>query len=269
MQITFLGTGNAENSVRGNTSFILSEAPGNNALIDGGEGLSLLKKFKQTKINYSNLQEIFISHRHLDHIIGIPWILRDLTAADRKQPLLSASSYRQISILGPQEVILALQEMIKVLFSQRDQKTINRLCRFLVVRNNTYGILAGTETQFFNVGSPDVEQFGWRMSLHNGSHLFFPGDEPGNQTTLPYASSSEWIMHEACLNNFKQDNLGIKHHASAAEAGQYAAESNAKNLILYHTDCTTETENSLLKKEAAEYFKGNIFVPVPGTVINI
>ena len=75
MKLTMLGTGNALVTECYNTCFVLEE---NNQylLVDGGGGNGILHQLKHAGINWKNIKSIFVTHKHLDHITGIIWIIR-------------------------------------------------------------------------------------------------------------------------------------------------------------------------------------------------
>ena len=75
MEITMLGTGNAVVTECYNTCFILSENS-NYFLVDGGGGNTLLRQLKQAGIPWTQVKDIFVTHKHIDHLLGIIWMLR-------------------------------------------------------------------------------------------------------------------------------------------------------------------------------------------------
>ena len=75
MEIIMLGTGNAVVTECYNTCFILSENS-NYFLVDGGGGNTLLRQLKQAGIPWTQVKDIFVTHKHIDHLLGIIWMLR-------------------------------------------------------------------------------------------------------------------------------------------------------------------------------------------------
>lgn len=75
MKLTILGTGNATVTECYNTCFALSEE-GKHFLVDCGGGNRILKVLKETKISLEDVHDIFITHEHADHILGIVWMIR-------------------------------------------------------------------------------------------------------------------------------------------------------------------------------------------------
>ena len=98
------------------------------------------------------------------------------------------------------------------------------------------------------------------------------GDEPYNEQNRRYIEGADWMMCEAfCLyadrDTFKPYE---KCHSTALDAGKLAEELGVKNLILYHTEeKTLANRKENYTREAAENFKGRIFVPDDLEVIEL
>ena len=77
MKLTILGTGNAAVCEYYNTCFAITDDTGDrHFLIDGGGGNRILKVLKDTNINVVDIHDIFVTHEHVDHILGIVWLIR-------------------------------------------------------------------------------------------------------------------------------------------------------------------------------------------------
>ena len=75
MKITMLGTGNALVTECYNTCFVL-EDEGKYFMIDGGGGNEVLKQLKRAGLNWMDMRDIFFTHKYIDHILGIVWMMR-------------------------------------------------------------------------------------------------------------------------------------------------------------------------------------------------
>ena len=74
MKLTMLGTGNALVTEVYNTCFVI-ENEKQYLLVDGGGGSEILKRLKDADISISDIHHIFVTHKHIDHILGIVWIV--------------------------------------------------------------------------------------------------------------------------------------------------------------------------------------------------
>lgn len=69
-RITMLGVGAGGTRDLYNTCFLLSNEQGN-LLVDTGGSIELLKRLEQVDIDFKTINNIFISHSHTDHILGL------------------------------------------------------------------------------------------------------------------------------------------------------------------------------------------------------
>ena len=69
MELIMLGTGNAMVTRCYNTCFILRSSE-QHLLVDGGGGNTLLCRLQEAHIDWRDLRTIFVTHKHIDHILG-------------------------------------------------------------------------------------------------------------------------------------------------------------------------------------------------------
>ena len=83
MNITMLGTGNAMVTECYNTCFVLQDGE-KHLLVDGGGGNTLLRQLKQAGFAWQDMREIFVTHKHVDHLMGIVWMIRMIATKMKK-----------------------------------------------------------------------------------------------------------------------------------------------------------------------------------------
>lgn len=69
-KIIVLGTGTASVLNNFNTCFILEDSNKDYILVDTGGGNRILKQLKSANVELSKIHNIFISHKHIDHLYG-------------------------------------------------------------------------------------------------------------------------------------------------------------------------------------------------------
>ena len=109
MNITMLGTGNAMVTECYNTCFVLEDGD-KHLLVDGGGGNTLLRQLKQAGFDWKDMREIFVTHKHVDHIMGVVWMIR-MICQNMKQGQYDGEA----TIYGHEEVIRILKEMAEML----------------------------------------------------------------------------------------------------------------------------------------------------------
>ena len=80
----FLGTGGSVPSARRSTASVLISRGGDRLLFDCGEGT---QRQMQRSIGLTQVDEIYLTHFHADHILGLPGLLKSYDLTDREPPL--------------------------------------------------------------------------------------------------------------------------------------------------------------------------------------
>ena len=66
MKLTILGTGNATVTECYNTCFVISDND-RHFMVDGGGGNTILHQLKAAGLNWMDMRDIFVTHKHIDH----------------------------------------------------------------------------------------------------------------------------------------------------------------------------------------------------------
>jgi ribonuclease Z len=258
MKLTMLGTGNALVTDCYNTCFTLDDN-GQILLVDGGGGNTLFHQLKVAGIDWRDVKDIFVTHKHVDHVMGIVWMIRMIT-----QYMMHGEYDGEARIYAHRELCDMLLIISDMLLQKVAVKFIGFRLHIIAVEDGEERQIIGHKTTFFDISSTKAKQFGFTMMIDGENRLTCCGDETFNTSYQQYAEDSTWLMHEAfCL--YSQADVFHpyeKHHSTVKDACAIAEKLRAKNLILYHT----EDKNILKRKqlytaEGAEYFHGNLFVP--------
>ncbi len=84
LAVSFLGTGGAVPSARRNTASVLVARGGERLLFDCGEGT---QRQMQRSLGLVQVDEIYLTHFHADHFLGLPGLLKTYDLTERAAPL--------------------------------------------------------------------------------------------------------------------------------------------------------------------------------------
>ena len=118
MKLTMLGTGNAKVTECYNTCFLLSDA-GRHFLVDGGGGNGILKQLKSAGTDWRDIHDIFVTHRHMDHILGVMWMIRMFAQAMKRDGYAE-----EVRIYGHKKVLCILDDMAHMLLSRKEAEYV-------------------------------------------------------------------------------------------------------------------------------------------------
>lgn len=266
MKLTMLGTGNALVTECYNTCFVMEDA-GKLFLVDGGGGNEILHRIKSAGFNWMDIRQIFVTHRHIDHLLGIIWMIRMICQFMRH------GEYKgEAYIYSHAEVIALLKELADKLIQKKDAALIGQRLHMVEVTDGETLDVIGHPVTFFDIRSTKAKQFGFCMDLGSGRRLTCCGDEPLAEACEPYAKGCDWMLHEAfCLHS--EANIFDpyeKHHSTVKDACELAERLGIKNLLLYHTeDRNIQNRKELYRQEGSQYYHGNLLIPDDMEVINL
>ncbi len=258
MKLTMLGTGNAFATKCYNTCFAIEDG-GECFLIDGGGGNGILRRLEEADIHWNTIHNIFVTHKHVDHILGIIWIIRIIC-----QNMNKGRFQGQVNLYAHDQVIAILRKMCSDLLLPKQTKFFDDRFHFVEVEDGEKATILGKEITFFDIQSTKDKQFGFSIKLEDGQKFTCLGDEPYNPCEETYARDSKWLMHEAFCLYSEADRYEPyeKHHSTVMDGAKLAEELGVENLILYHTeDDNIRERKKLYTQEGKEYFHGNLFVP--------
>ena len=266
MKLTMLGTGNAMVTECYNTCFVLEDG-GRFLMVDGGGGNTVLRQLKAAGLDWRSMRQIFVTHKHVDHLLGILWMVR-MIAQHMKQGQYDGEA----SIYGHEEVISLLRSMSEQLLPQKVVKFIGDRLHLIVLEDGQAFDAMGHTAHAFDIRSTKAKQFGFAMEYGKGKKLVCCGDEPYNECEKPYAENADWRLHEAFCLHGQADIFHPyeKNHSTVKDAAELAEQLKVKNLVLYHTeDRNIAKRKELYLAEGKAYYSGNLYVPDDLEVIEV
>lgn len=264
-KIIMLGTGSGGTFNLYNTCFVIQNEQGN-FLVDTGGSIEIIKRLKQTGIKLGEIKNIFISHSHTDHILGLIWMFKKIS-----QMVMHGEINEKINIYCNEVVYDAIKGVSAYILPPSFIDSIYKITNFIVLNNGDKHIINGVEYEFFDICAKGTKQFGFECILDNNKFIFL-GDETLNPLLNERIQGADYVTHEAlCLDRDKSIfHPYEKNHSTALSAAKIMNELEVKNLILYHTEESHGSERKkLYTEEAKGVFNGNIIVPDDLEVIRL
>lgn len=256
-KIIMLGVGNGGPLELYNTCFVIQNEKGN-FLVDTGGSIRIIKKLNEVNIDYKEIKNIFISHSHTDHILGLFWLFKKIS-----RDVMHGNITEKINIYCNDVVYEAIKGVSKYVLPDKLMDAIYDIVEFKILEDGDKYNINGIDYIFFDIKAKGTKQYGFECILNN-KKLAFLGDETLNPLLYDRFRDYDYVMHEAfCLDSEEKIfHAYEKNHSTTKSVSEVMNKLNIKNLILYHTEEThKELRKELYTKEAQEFFEGRIIVP--------
>jgi ribonuclease Z len=282
---TFLGTGAATPTVDRNVAGLAVQREGETILFDCGEGNQ--RQMMRYGVGFG-FTEIFFTHYHADHILGVTGLLRTMGLQDRTAPVRLYGPRGAQRVLGaaialgvernkfpveieevrPGDRLTRQQYDIVVFETDHRPDTIGfalaehtRLGRFNPDRARELGIPEGPLWGRLHKGETVVLDDGRSIAPadlvgapRRGRTLVYSGDTRPSLTVVEVARGADLLIHEATFGSDELERAKETGHSTAAEAARVAAEAGARRLVLTHISPRYSRDAPELLAEARAIF---------------
>ncbi len=289
LTVTFLGTSAARPTVERNVSAAAIVREGETLLFECGEGTQ--RQMMRYGVSFS-LSDIFITHFHADHFLGLPGLLRTLGLQGRTEPMRLYGPRGAKRILGaalslgvertPFEVeIHELQAgqaveragyRIVAFATQHGRQSLGyalvedrRLGRFDPEKARALGVpegpLWGRIHRGETVALPDGRSVGPAELVgppRPGRKLVYSGDTRPCESVVEAAQGADLLMHEATFGDEERDRARETEHSTATEAAQVALAAGVKRLVLHHLSARYSADAQPLVEQARAVFRETV-----------
>jgi ribonuclease Z len=263
LSVTFLGTGGSVPSARRSTASVLIARGGERLLFDCGEGT---QRQMQRSLGLVQADEIYLTHFHADHILGLPGLLKTYDLTDRDVPL---------TIYGPPG-LRELFEVLKPLVGRlgfgldlvelkageavaHDGYEVQAFEAAHNTRANGYALVEQERPGRFDpaaaiaAGVPEGPAF---AALQRGEEVegssgavkpdqvmgpsragrtvAITGDTAPSPATVAAAADAELLIHDASFAEEEVQRAAETGHSTVGQAAAVAAEAHVKLLALVH-----------------------------------
>ncbi len=287
MKLTILGCYAATPRTLSNPTSQVLEIKNRVFLIDCAEGTQV--QLRKSKIKFSKINHIFISHLHGDHFYGLIGLISTFMLLNRENDLhiygpkgikeiillqLRASdsysgynlyfheltSKESVTVFEDEKVIVKTIPLSHRIYTNGflfQEKNIERKLNFETIENYTI------DKVYFN-----KIKFGGDVTLEDGtivpnSELSFPplpvksyaycSDTKYDEKIIPIIQNVDYLYHESTFLESEEALSEKTMHSTAKQAATIASKAQVKNLILGHYS-TRYSSVELFKEEAQTIF---------------
>jgi ribonuclease Z len=265
LDVVFLGTSASVPTAQRAPTALVVRRGGDRLLFDCGEGTQ--RQLLRSSVGLVELREVFVSHFHADHYLGLPGMLKTFALRGRDLPLtiygppgltdLFASLRR---IFGKLTYPLELVELQPGEVLEREEYNLvtfpvahgvqalgyalvehPRPGRFDVESADALGVPPGPERGLLQAGESIELSDGRTITPDEvlgaprpGRRVVLAGDTAPSPTVREAARGAEVLVHEATFLDEERDRARETAHSTALEAAELAREADVALLALTH-----------------------------------
>jgi ribonuclease Z len=285
LSVTFLGTSASIPTIDRNVAGLAVQREGETILFDCGEGNQ--RQMMRYGVGFA-FREIFFTHYHADHLLGVTGLLRTMGLQDRAEPVVLYGPKGAQRVLGaaislgiernkfPIEIVelkpgdrLARDAYDIVVFeTEHRADTVGyaltehtRLGRFNPERARALGIPEGPLWGQLHKGKTVTLEDGRTIGPGDlvgaprpGRILVYTGDTRPHLSVIQASRGADLLIHEATFGGDESERARETGHSTAAEAARVALEAGARRLVLTHISSRYNRDTSELLAEARAVF---------------
>jgi ribonuclease Z len=290
LTIRFLGTSASRPTVERNVTSVAVVRDGETLMFDCGEGTQ--RQMMRYGTSFA-LRDIFFTHMHADHMLGVIGLFRTLALQGREEPMTLWGPPGSEALLKRAIAIGSDKEKFPIEFRDITPETPLKRKDYSIVPFPVdhggkmalgYAVVEDTRLGRFNpdiareMGIPEGPMWGL---LHRGQSVTLPGGKvidpsalvgpsrPGRRVvytgdarpcagTIEAARGADLLIHEATFADEEAQRALETGHSTAREAAQVAAAAGVKQLVLTHLSARYSLSAAELLGEAREVFANTI-----------
>jgi ribonuclease Z len=259
-RVTLLGTGKPLPQIDRFGPSLLVEAGREKLLFDCGRGA--LQRIFQVNIPLGDVNTLFLTHLHSDHVVGIPDLWLTGWLHGRWEAPLSV-----YGPVGTQNMMSKLEEAFEYdVYIRRDvdEKVPGEGAK-IVTREIEEGVIYekdGLKVTAFEVDHWPIEpSFGYRVDFE-GKSVVFSGDTRFCENLIEFSKNVDLLVSEVGAGPLDKDLPEVRqkvlaHHLSPKEAGEVFSRSRPKLAVLTHI-VAYEVDFEEIIKRTSEVYDGHV-----------
>ncbi len=261
----FLGTAGSMPTAQRSPAALMIRRGGDRLLFDCAEGTQ--RQLLRSSVGLVDLREVFLTHFHADHVLGLPGMLKTFALRGRDQPLEVYGPRGLVELIGSLRRVVGklTYEVRLVELSPGDvlERDGYRLATFAVAHGVAaigWSLIEATRPGRFDVEAADALgvpsgpergalQRGERIALADGRtvepeqvlgpprpgrKIVLTGDTAPSEEVVEAAWGSDLLITEATFSDEERERAEETKHQTAIQAADAARRANVRLLALTH-----------------------------------
>ena len=286
LSIRLLGTSASRPTIERNVASLAIHREGETLMFDCGEGTQ--RQMMRWGVSFA-LADIFFTHLHADHILGVIGLIRTMALQGRTEPLTLWGPRGSSRVLKRAEALGFERSTFPVEIVELEPETALKRDGYEIVpfevdhRGSTsigYALVEATRKGRFDpehavaLGIPEGPLWG---QIHRGQavtlpdgrviepsvlvgptrpgrHVVITGDTRPCAATVEHARGADLLIHEATFGDEEAERATETGHSTAREAAGVAHAAGVRRLVITHFSARYSRDASSLATEAREVF---------------
>jgi len=290
IRVIFLGTAGSVPTPTRSLPAVLIKRQNEQLMFDCGE--SAQRQMIKAKVGFHKKTNIFISHMHGDHVLGLPGLMQTMALMDRQ---------KKLEIYGPEGIKHFLECVRETLpfgltfpveiheiygagvVCEEEEYVVEAAKSNHVITSLGYAFVEKPRPGKFYPekatasGVPEGElwsklQHGDTVKLTNGQvvspydvmgsprqgrKIVYTGDTRPFKGFVKFAADADLMIHEATFDDTLGEKAEVDGHSTPSQAAQHAKKAKAKKLVLTHISARY-SDVGLLLEQAQKVFKNTM-----------
>ena len=259
IKVTLLGTGCPPPVMNRFGPSILVEAGAHKFVFDAGRGA--LQRLTQHKVRWQDVDGVFLTHLHSDHVVGFPdlWLTGWLVGDRRDRPVRVWGPRGTSKMMSHLEEAYEADIRIRLYDDQTPPEGV-----VILAQDIEEGVVFdknGVKVTAFEVNhKPVTPAFGYRVD-HGARSVVLSGDTRVSENLIRHAQGVDLLVHEVIApETFSRTGYTpervrriIDHHTTAEQAGDVFAKTKPKLAVYSHIIRPEATKDDLIPPTRKTY----------------
>ena len=265
LDVVFLGTSGSTPTAQRAPAATLIRRGGDRLLVDCAEGTQ--RQLLRSNVGLPDLEDVFLTHFHADHYLGLPGMLKTFSLRGREVPIAihGPPGLRDLfgdlrRLMGRVSFDIRLHELRPGDGVERDGYSVRAIAldhgvsavgwalveeqrpgRFDDEAADALGVPFGPERGRLQQGEPVTLAGGATVTPEQligpprpGRTIVLAGDTAPSEHVVAAAHEADLLVHEATFLDDERDRARETRHSTAGEAAAVALAANVKLLALNH-----------------------------------